>query len=165
MSKKSFISYASEGLTPEQVAEAFDKMPGLMGTALKRQATRFKTRIRQRLSVEPGAVKYPIQWTSEKQRRAFFATDGFGRGIGAPRTHALSRGWTVDINFNKLNAEISTYNKQDYERFVTGADQQGFHANTGWQQSQPIMDDEHERFIDVIRDTVFTVVDDFAGIR
>lgn len=162
---KSVFSYASDSLTPEQVATAFGKMPTLMETALKRQATRFKKRIRQKLSVEPGSVKYPIQWTSPKQKRAFFATDGFGRGIGAPRTHALSRGWKVDVSFTQLNAQISTYNQQPYERFVTGQDQQGFHANTGWQRSQPILDEEHDKFGDIVRDTVFTVVDDFAGIR
>lgn len=165
MSKNSMLSFASDSLTPDEVAMAFQKMPKLMETALKRQSTRFSSRIRQQLAVEPGAVKYPIQWTSEKQRRAFFATDGFGRGIGAPRSHALSRGWRVDISFSQLNAQISTYNTQDDERFVSGGNQQGFHANTGWQKSQPIIDKEHEQFVDTIRDTVFTVVDDFAGVR
>lgn len=165
MSKNSLFSYASGSLTLEDVATAFDKMPVLMETALKRQGTRFKTRLRQKLSIEPGNVKYPIEWTSEKQRRAFFATDGFGRGIPTQRTHALARGWRVDTKFSKASGQIETYNVNDYERFVTGGDQQGFHANTGWQRSQPILDDEHEKFIDVTRDTVFTVVDDFAGVR
>lgn len=44
---------------------------------------------------EPGKpITYPVQWDSEKQRRAFFATDGFGKGIPYVRTGAYQRGWT-----------------------------------------------------------------------
>jgi hypothetical protein len=165
MSSKSFFSYASGSMTPEQVAVAFDRMPGLMSTALKRQTGKSESRIKRELGKEPGSVQYPVQWTSEKQRRAFFATDGFGRGIPTRRTHALSRGWRVDTKLNKLQGDISIYNTQMYERFVTGSDQQGFHKNTGWQSSQPILDRESARFVDDIRDTIFTVADDFAGVR
>jgi hypothetical protein len=35
----------------------------------------------------------PYHWTSDKQRKAFFATDGFGGGIPYSRTQTLSRGW------------------------------------------------------------------------
>lgn len=43
---------------------------------------------------EPGKpVEYPVQWDSEKQRRAFFATDGFGKGIPYTRTGAYANGW------------------------------------------------------------------------
>lgn len=150
--------FAPDSITLEQLADAMERTPGLLKTALKRQAGRYKSRVLQRLKVEPGSVKYPIQWTSEKQRRAFFATDGFGRGIGAPRTHALSNGWRVDIDFG-MDFEISTYNAQDYAQFVVGDNQQGFHQNTGWMQARPIMDEENERFIDVVRVTVFTVGD------
>lgn len=38
-------------------------------------------------------VTYPIQWDSEKQRRAFFATDGFGKGIPYVRTGDYIKGW------------------------------------------------------------------------
>ncbi len=38
-------------------------------------------------------IVYPVQWDSEKQRRAFFATDGFGKGIPYRRTGEYERGW------------------------------------------------------------------------
>lgn len=38
--------------------------------------------------------RYPIQWDSERQKRAFFATDGFGRGIPTRRTGASLR-WEI----------------------------------------------------------------------
>ncbi len=45
---------------------------------------------------EPGSpVAYPIKWDSEKQRRAFFATNGFGAGIPYNRNGKYNSGWTV----------------------------------------------------------------------
>jgi len=38
---------------------------------------------------------YPISWDSEKQRRAFFASDGFGGGIPYVRTGRGSKAWQV----------------------------------------------------------------------
>lgn len=39
---------------------------------------------------------YPIRWDSERQRRAYFASDGFGSGIPYRRTGRYERGWTLD---------------------------------------------------------------------
>jgi hypothetical protein len=47
----------------------------------------------------PGPVKYPIRWTSERQRRAFFATNGFGRGIPTKRTGDVAR-WGVFVDYD-----------------------------------------------------------------
>lgn len=52
--------------------------------------------VRKRMS-EPGApVTGPIEWDSDKQRKAFFASDGFGGGIPHNRTGAYERSWTVE---------------------------------------------------------------------
>lgn len=50
------------------------------------------TAIKERLSQEGKPVRYPIDWDSERQRRAFFATNGFGKGIPYRRTHAMRLG-------------------------------------------------------------------------
>lgn len=50
------------------------------------------SRIKSRMSEEGEPVRYPIQWDSERQRRAFFATNGFGKGIPYRRTHAMRLG-------------------------------------------------------------------------
>lgn len=42
-----------------------------------------------RESMYPPESDAPFQWSSEKQRRAYFATDGFGSGIPYKRTHEL----------------------------------------------------------------------------
>jgi len=45
---------------------------------------------------EPGpAPTYPIKWDSIKQRKAFFASDGFGHGIPTKRTGEYQKNWKV----------------------------------------------------------------------
>lgn len=100
------------------------------------------------LSHEPGPVKYPIEWTSEKQRRAFFATNGFGRGIGAARTHDLSQSWGIVKTALGNDIVVAFDNPQPYAKFVYGSlsktnpglHQQRFHVNTGWQQAADTVD-------------------------
>jgi hypothetical protein len=49
--------------------------------------------VRQRMQAEGKPVTYPVQWDSERQRRAFFATNGFGKGIPYRRTNRYRFGW------------------------------------------------------------------------
>lgn len=147
----------------EVLAEQMQKTPALLNTALRRQASKAKTRMLGRLREEPPKPNYPLRWASERQRRAFFASDGFGRGIGAARTHALSQGWTVDIDGSDYFS-MHVYNKRDYVRFVEGDDKQPFHIDTGWLDANPILRDESEKFEDIVIETFFTVGDPTAGI-
>lgn len=98
-----------------------------------------KSEILSDLAQEPGRVRYPIQWTSERQRRAFFATDGFGGGIPYRRTHKLSNAWVVEVRGHAIVIE----NPSDASKYVYGSlaqnrsaalrFKQRFHSNTGWQ--------------------------------
>jgi hypothetical protein len=91
---------------------------------------------------EPGAVKRPIQWTSERQRRAFFATNGFGKGIPTRRTRSIINAWEVGVN-SEAGMQINIKNENPATRYVVGSLQQDvrqatrfmqqFHRNTGWQ--------------------------------
>lgn len=51
--------------------------------------------IRARMAEEGKPITYPVNWDSDKQRRAFFATNGFGRGIPTTRTGSYINSWTV----------------------------------------------------------------------
>lgn len=92
--------------------------------------------------VAPGSVKYPIQWASPKQRRAFFATNGFGRGIPTVRTNDLQKAWRLVLNTTDGEASFSAVNDSGYEQFVTGAAQQPFHTATGWYQSNALAEQQ-----------------------
>ena len=56
-------------------------------------------RARDKLKIPKARPSRPIQWDSAKQKRAFFATDGFGRGIPSVRTNASLR-WDITATGN-----------------------------------------------------------------
>ena len=110
------------------------KLPKVIKPAIRGTLLPFvRMAVKRDLMKEPGPVVYPIEWTSDKQRRAFFATDGFGAGIPYQRTHDLAAAW--DITFDASDAGFGTVtveNPSDAAEFVYGHRQQGFHINTGW---------------------------------
>lgn len=73
------------------------------------------------LQVEPGKPNYPIQWQSEKQRRAFFATDGFGGGIPHVRTHDLSKAWMIVKTATGGDIVVQIANPRPEAKFVYGS--------------------------------------------
>lgn len=75
----------------------------------------------------------PYEWQSEKQRRAYFATDGFGGGIPYRRTGSLSDGWSFseqDSNWTMVKLE----NPVSYGQFVQGVNIQRGHIADGWRK-------------------------------
>jgi len=140
--------------------DAYTKSPRTIKTFLNRSLLpQYLKRIQQQWTPYPGAVRYPIQWASEKQRRAFFATNGFGGGIPYQRTRTLQKSWVFAIDEFPGGAEVSIGNTADYARYVIGADQQPFHTNTGW----PRIDDEATaltgELTDEVIDLYFQIMD------
>jgi hypothetical protein len=108
-------------------------LPAQVEQLVKRTIRPFVSReVDIRLRVAPGPVKYPIRWTSQKQRRAYFATNGFGRGIPYHRTGALLKAWHVRGDYGQGFGGITVYNDAPAAAFVQGYWQQGFHKDTGW---------------------------------
>ena len=70
----------------------------------------------------------PYQWQSEKQRRAYFATNGFGKGIPYSRTNQLKSGWKL-VDYG-VKAQVT--NDVPYAGFVMDADQQRGHRADKW---------------------------------
>lgn len=86
--------------------------------------------------------EYPIEFTSDKQRKAYFATDGFGRGIPTVRDNTLINSWEITGQAKGNMFSIITRNLQDWSKYVVGSlakdisraarFQQNFHQITGW---------------------------------
>jgi hypothetical protein len=85
-----------------------------------------------------GSVVYEIQWTSDRQRKAYFASDGFDGGIPTTRTGEHERNWFVKPN--RRAGEIAMGNSSAQAEFTVGQFQQQFHKNTGY----PLLS-EHEQ--------------------
>ena len=100
------------------------------------------------LSFEPRKRKYPsdypLEWTSDKQRKAYFATNGFGGGIPYQRTGNLARGWRVE--WDDTTNQMIVYNVNDYAKYVVGTLVDGynpvqrFHQITGWFPARKTID-------------------------
>ena len=68
---------------------------GRWGKSAEESVEETLNEIKRQMSVSGKPIVYPVQWDSEKQRRAFFATDGFGAGIPYRRTDAYVNGWKI----------------------------------------------------------------------
>lgn len=87
------------------------------------------------LKHSPPRVKHgednPYQWTSEKQRRAYFAMDGFGSGIPYQRTGDLAEAWTMEEANSDWNT-VKLTNESEYGQYVQGDSIQDGHKADGW---------------------------------
>lgn len=68
----------------------------------------------------PLSTKQYFIWTSEKQRRAYFATNGFGHGIPYSRTSTLRWGWET-YGHGKTQTVV---NRVPYAKYVKDAQYQ-----------------------------------------
>ena len=98
------------------------------------------------LRVQPGPTGTPnrkIEWTSPLQRKAYFASDGFGGGIPSQRTGGLSKEWQLETEAVDNLWILFVWNTFVAARFVYGSlalsnpraaarFQQEFHRITGW---------------------------------
>lgn len=73
----------------------------------------------------------PYKWQSEKQRRAYFATDGFGGGIPYERTGELANAWTIEEANSDWNT-VKLTNESEYGQYVQGDSIQDGHKADGW---------------------------------
>ena len=150
-----------------------DKFPALLTRAYKRNTSRLLSRWIAALSIEPPPAYfyYPLTWKSEKQRKAFFATDGFGRGIGAERTHTLSHSWKKKIETLDNGGSMTVYNSSPTGLFVYGTfdveRQPMFQAAQGgvpwidpFEVSSPFFDEA----IAVLDATIETIISPTAGV-
>lgn len=87
------------------------------------------------VNVYPGPVVYPIEWTSEKQRRYYFGfvAEYDANGDIIPYERAGTFFDDVAVELDPLSLDLKITNPNPVARYVIGDDQQKFHANTGWE--------------------------------
>lgn len=73
----------------------------------------------------------PYQWQSDKQRRAYFASDGFGGGIPYQRTDEMVNAWEWSAS-NSDWTRVVVFNPVETATYVIGDDQQRGHKADGW---------------------------------
>lgn len=133
----------TDGGLIEAYAEIFEKAPDILNVLVNRTVNREGERVLAQLRQEPGSVVHPLLWDSDKQRKAYFATNGFGQGIPYKRRTAPNRmvdKWKLVVIYEpgKITA-VSLTNDDPAREFVTGPRQQPFHTIAGWYQEGPII--------------------------
>ena len=91
------------------------------------------------LQSDPGEVKYPIEWASDKQRKFVMAKLRRENNLPYQRTDKLRNMWVVEVRGRAIVIEnISSIAKYVYgslaqDRSAALRFQQPFHKNTEWQ--------------------------------
>lgn len=146
------------------IADATRKAPGLMDTAYTRAVRRTRRRFTAQLrDSAPGPPKRPIRWKSARQRRAYFASKGFGRGIPYRRTGALVNDYDLQVSTRGQGGVLILSNDNPASPYVIGDAQQPFHIDTGWESIGVTANRLQDDLTDVLIETWYTVADPFAG--
>lgn len=158
---------------PNDIIDAYNtriaNSPKLLETAFNRQVTRLRRRILDTLQEDPGPVVYAnngrLRWKSERQRRAFFASNGFGGGIPSTRSGELQRAYDVRPDKSGSNGGILLITNSDPSApYVVGDDAQPYHLDTGWPQIADVVVQYEDIAADALIETWLTITDPFAGV-
>lgn len=115
------------------------------------------------LSQPAPSVARPIEWQSERQRKAYFASNGFGGGIPSRRTDTTRNAWylhreltagelAIEIGNNKAHAQFVYGSLNQRSRDEAARFQQRMHRNTGWGLA-----------VDIINPALETIRDQYIG--
>lgn len=167
----------------EQFQKEITLAPSLLQTAFKRSIRRSKARVLRRLRRVPGRPSYPLRWAPSRhaedagktpntrwgyysrQKAAFFATDGFGKGIPTRRTGAITDAWDGEyIREGASEGLYRIFNSNPDHVYVQGELQQPFHKDTGWDYAPDVIDDAQVELISILDETYITVMNETAGV-
>ena len=71
-----------------EVSKRISRLPSMLQIATERTLSNAVIEIVRIMRRSGLSIKYPVRWDSEKQRRAYFATNGCGKRIPYRRTGA-----------------------------------------------------------------------------
>lgn len=153
----------------DALVEAAREAPRTVRVVVTRQILpALERRLLPRLRETPGPPRYPLAWQTERQRRAYFATDGFGAGIPYRRTGSLAGAWAVEARIGDQEGVIEVTNTSEIAQYVYGPSQQRFHAQTGWPTLADIDDMILEEAIwmeDALTEAWFDITTQPKGVR
>jgi hypothetical protein len=111
-----------------------------------------------------SAIPSTDKW-SDKQRRGFFAKLRSGeievpyRRGSSPGSKKLKTKWTTTLENGGLRAVVG--NDTSYAPLVQGpGTQTAYHAMTGWQTTEQVMDAERETVQEMVREGIQKIIND-----
>lgn len=132
--------------------------------AMKGQAGRLALKTIRKLKRIPGPPVYPIRWETPKQRRAYYATDGFGGGIPSRRTGETVAGWDVEVSNLSDGVLVGLTNPSPVVEYLQGMSMQGFHEDTGWIAVNDVTEDFYAEVSNAAVTVFYPVADPLGGL-
>lgn len=143
--------------------DEMQKAPKLVQGGFRRLANQSRQRTLGRVTKAPPKWTGKRRWNSERQRKAYFATNGFGGGIPSQRTGRLQAGWEMNIDIDDEGGVIELFNDAPEARYVQGDDAQLMHLDSDWPQAAPIATEEFDILEDNMIDLFFLIADPNEG--
>lgn len=145
----------------DEIRATAQKSPTLMKNGVNIVIRRFRPRILADLRDAPtlGPDDYPRPWKSERQRRAYFATNGFGGGIPYRRTGELEKAWKITLKTQSDTGVLAVENASKAAEFVQGDRAQPMHLDSGWPQVGSVVSKYDALLTDVLIDVWYTIAD------
>jgi hypothetical protein len=103
-----------------QVTQSLTRLGEAIPRVVNADIEKALTNARDELRIPGQKISYPVHWDSDRQRRAFFATDGFGHGIPYKRTGEYEHGWQVKQTGVGTAREFTISNKTVWSKWVGG---------------------------------------------
>jgi hypothetical protein len=109
--------------------------------------------VRDEMKEEGKPIVYPVQWDSTAQRKKFFATDGFGRGIPTKRTGGGVNAWKAI----RTQDGAETSNPLSHIVFISGRRQSRIHRGR-WKLFHIAVDFVLSKLPDKLRSNVIATI-------
>lgn len=124
-----------------QIERSFKEAPRRFSNAMAGCKGRYANKALDQIKRIPGPPVHPIRWTSDRQRAAFFASKGFGRGIPTRRTNTIIEAWDVRFLPTRDGGILLMSNPYEEAQYLFGPNTQGFHLDTGYVQLDDVTKD------------------------
>lgn len=146
-----------------QIAKLKDKFekypPYALGAGLDASAE-FLNQPAFKDSMYPPKSSEPFIWSSDRQRRAYFATNGFGGGIPYSRTNNLKNSGTYKVDKNRSSLYVYYENAAPYAKWVIGQLLQiiGMKAR-GWVSESSRVIEKHDEVVAKFKEAALSAWD------
>lgn len=144
----------------------FAEAPALMATFWQQNMIKVTAQATlPQLRITPGAPPPGItRLMTPRQRRAFWATDGFGGGIPHQRTNAVPQGWQQEVEASAQGGLASVFNNVPATYWAEWYGQQPFLKAVGWLFAPPILERWTEIGVEVTEETWMLVNSTLEGL-
>lgn len=147
----------------EAIKDTAQSAPKAMQAAWRDITERGTQELLDRMQADPGAVRYPIEWASDKQRRYVMAMLRRTGNLPYRRSGRLQKAWRIESKARLSDGTAALTNDTDYVQYVQGNAQQPFHRNTGWVRYTDAVEDARLKIESELIDTWVSVTDFTQG--